>query len=109
MRTDVYSAFAQRLGTTRAEAKRRAYERVMNIRGVEVLAPGEKVPAAVQYPQVVEHHMDLERDGWAMKTLAGQRFLVPVEVAEDFRQPADQLFPEVLLGEALAQHRAVWL
>lgn len=106
--TDLYSDFARRLGTSREEAKRRTYQRLYSA-GVEVLAPGEPVPASVRLPQVVSTSEDIERMAWRMRTKAGQRFLVPHEVAHGMNRKADELFPDVVLGEALERGSAVWL
>lgn len=104
--TDLYSDFAKRLGTSREEAKRRTYERLYSA-GVEVLSPEEPVPAAVRLPQVVSTSEDLNRMAWVMRTKAGQRFLVGQEIAHNMR--VDELFPDVVLGEAIEAGRAVWL
>lgn len=109
---DVYSAFAKRLGTSREEAKRRAHAAAYSAAppAVEVLGPGQQVPEAVRYPQVVETREEIARQGWTMRTRMGQRFFVGYEVAYDL-QPSEgsEIAAPVVLEAALKQHRAVWL
>lgn len=107
---DVYSAFARKLGTTREHAKRRAYQHAYSFEGVEVLAPGEPVPAAVRLPQVETITERLDREGWELTTRAGQRFFVGYEVAYDLRpSPGAEVPAPEVLEAAFKQHRAVWL
>ena len=109
--TDLYSAIGQKLGTSREEAKRRVYQRMYSADppAVEVLGPGEPVPAAVRYPQVVETREEIAQRGCVMTTRAGQSFFVGLEVAHNIERTGTDLTAHVVLDAALRQHRAVWL
>lgn len=109
---DVYSAFARKLGTNREEAKRRTHAAAYSAAppAVEVLGPGQAVPAAVELPQVELVTERLDREGWEMRTRLGQRFFVGYEVAYDLQpSPGTELAAPAVLDAALKQHRAVWL
>lgn len=105
--TDLYSDFARRLGTTRAEAKRRAYERALDL-PLQVLAPGEQVPLAVRWPRVAETRERLERNGFELRTHEGQRFLLPMSWLHDHRELEGLEWGEVL-HRAIEAHHAEWL
>lgn len=107
MTEDVYTAFAKRLGTSRAEAKRRTYERVLDM-PVQVLAPGEEVPAAVRWPRVERVAEDLERPGYHLRTLEGQRFLIPMSFLERHRDLEGLVWGEVL-DRAIREHSVEWI
>lgn len=112
MTEDLYSAFAQRLGVTREEAKRRAYRSAYSGEappGGEVLGTEEIAPAGVRLPQVSEVAEDHYRMCYTIRTKAGQRFRVPFTLAQDIRRPGESLTANELLGAALQRGEAAWI